>query len=68
MRLDDILAKIDKGEPVDWAGIARRQPLELLKTSQDYQREAEERSRLADEVMQRMIDNVRIPEEPERPS
>ena len=63
MKIDDILEKIEKGEAVDWTAIARSQPMEILKSGQDFQREAEERSRHADEVMQRMIDGVELTSE-----
>lgn len=54
-RVDQILEKIEKGEPVDFGRIARAQPIELLKIGQDYTRDAEKRAQEADEMMNKII-------------
>ncbi len=54
----EILEKIDKGEPVNWDRLSQRQTVQLLAMSEQYRKEAEERSRQADLLVERMLNDA----------
>lgn len=58
MEIAEVLEAIEKGEPVNWNRVAASQPLRILKMGAEYAKESQERSRLADEQAERIIDDI----------
>lgn len=55
MNVDEMIEKIEKGEPVNWQRVANAQPLELLAAGQRFADEARQLSEEADRAMEQMI-------------
>lgn len=61
-RLDSIIERIEKGEPIDWRQESQLVALDLVRVGEEFVRETLERHRESDERLQREYERTETAE------